>query len=121
MNWNSDDIELIEKFIGIKNRGYYASGVEVTEVYNRVFDRNLQPTNCGSCIRQRINEMEVALKKFKAEMEEAQNKPSEALSPDMEAVAAPREKEAIVEAGNGQIEAVIEKKETKRRGRPKKK
>lgn len=70
MKWTSDDIKMVEKFIEIKNRGLYCDGGQLTEVYNRVLDRKVNPTNCGSCIRQRINELEVALNKFKMLSEE---------------------------------------------------
>lgn len=65
MKWTSDDIKMVEKFIEIKNRGLYCDGGQLTEVYNRVLDRKVNPTNCGSCIRQRINELESALNRFK--------------------------------------------------------
>lgn len=65
MKWTNDDISLVEKFIDIKNRGYYANGGELTAVYNRVLEKNVASTNCGTCIRQRINELEVALKQYK--------------------------------------------------------
>lgn len=83
MNWNNEDVKLVEKFIEIRNKGYYADGTQLTEVYNRVLDKRVNPTNCGSCIRQRINELEQALDRFKklsAEQEptsvkEEKNKP----------------------------------------------
>lgn len=65
MNWNNEDVKLVEKFIEIRNKGYYADGGQLTEVYNRVLDKRATPTNCGSCIRQRINELEQALERFK--------------------------------------------------------
>lgn len=65
MNWNNEDIKLVEKFIEIRNKGYYADGTQLTEVYNRVLDKRATPTNCGSCIRARINELEEALNRFK--------------------------------------------------------
>ena len=65
MKWTSDDIKMVEKFIEIKNRGLYCDGGQLTEVYNRVLDRKVNPTHCGSCIRQRINELESALNRFK--------------------------------------------------------
>jgi hypothetical protein len=37
----------------------------LTAVYNRVLEKNVASTNCGTCIRQRINELEVALKQYK--------------------------------------------------------
>ena len=81
---SEEDREKIRKFEEIKNKGMYASGVEVTEVYNRVLNKRLPSTNCGSCIRQRVQEMVNFLNKEeeqerKAEEEfkklEEQNKP----------------------------------------------
>lgn len=69
MKWTNSDVELVEKFIQIKNKGYYANGTELTEVYNRVLEKNLPTTNCGSCIRARITELENALNQFKKQME----------------------------------------------------
>ena len=65
MKWTSDDVRMVEKFIEIKNKGLYCDGGQLTEVYNRVLDKRVNPTNCGSCIRQRINELEAALNRFK--------------------------------------------------------
>lgn len=81
---SEEDREKIRKFEEIKNKGMYASGVEVTEVYNRVLNKRLPSTNCGSCIRQRVQEMVNALNREeeqerKAEEEfkklEEENKP----------------------------------------------
>ena len=65
MKWNEEDIKMVEKFIEIKNKGFYCDGGQLTAVYNRVLERNVNSTNCGSCIRQRINELEAALNHFK--------------------------------------------------------
>lgn len=65
MKWTNEDIALVEKFIEIKNKGFYCDGGQLTTVYNRVLEKNVNSTNCGSCIRQRINELEVALNHFK--------------------------------------------------------
>lgn len=69
--FNKEDIELVKKFIDIRNRGYYASGQQVTEVYNRVLHKNSPSTNCGSCIRGRISELEKALREFEKLSEKA--------------------------------------------------
>lgn len=65
MNWTNEDVKLVEKFIEIRNKGFYCDGGQLTEVYNRVLDKRAAPTNCGSCIRARINELEGALNTFK--------------------------------------------------------
>ena len=58
---SEEDRLKIRKFEEIKNKGMYASGVDVTEVYNRVLNKRLPSTNCSSCIRQRVQEMVTAL------------------------------------------------------------
>ena len=63
--FSKEDIELVEKFINIKNKGFYADGGQVTALYNRVLHKNVNVTNCGTCIRGRIQEMENALNAFK--------------------------------------------------------
>lgn len=68
-NWSKEDIEMTERFIEIKNKGYYADGAQVTEVYNRVLNKNVSVTNCGSCLRQRVTELEEALARLKRKIE----------------------------------------------------
>lgn len=71
--WTSEDVRLVEKFIEIRNKGFYCDGGQLTEVYNRVLNKRVASTSCGSCIRQRINELEGALNTFKR-LSEAQTK-----------------------------------------------
>ena len=82
MRFTDEDIKLVEKFIDIKDRGYYVEGGQLTQVYNRVLEKNVASTSCGACLRQRINELQVALQQFKKSIEvnpmEAQNNVSEA-------------------------------------------
>lgn len=68
---NDDDAALIEKFIEIRNRGHYADSVQLQQCYNRVFMVNMRSTNCGSCIRSRITELENALKDMRKREAEA--------------------------------------------------
>lgn len=77
--WTKEDIELVEKFIEIKNKGYYVDGKQLTDVYNRVLDKKVNVTNCGSCLRGRTNELEAALNQLKAKLakEEEENKEPE--------------------------------------------
>ncbi len=69
VTWTSEDVKLVEKFIEIRNKGFYASGEELTSAYNRILNKRVNPTNCGSCIRARINELEEALNRFKKQLE----------------------------------------------------
>lgn len=69
MKWTNEDVVLVEKLIDIKNKGYYCDGGQLTEVYNRVLEKNAPTTNCGSCMRARISELETALNSFKKTLE----------------------------------------------------
>ena len=69
MKWTSDDVTMVEKFIEIKNKGYYVDSRQLNDVYNRVLEKNAPPTNCGSCMRSRIQELETALNQFKKSLE----------------------------------------------------
>ena len=65
INMTSEDIKLIEKFEKIMGDGYYVASDDVTRAYNRILSANVPPTNCGSCIRRRINELVNEKNKFK--------------------------------------------------------
>ena len=90
MIWNKEDIEKVEKFIEIRNKGYYCDGAQLTEVYNRVLEKHVTPTSCGSCLRQRVNELAEALERFK--------KLSEASKPDEPTVINEEENKELTEA-----------------------
>lgn len=68
MKWNNEDVKMVEKFIEIKNKGFYVDSRQLQNVYNRVLEKQVQPTNCGSCLRSRVQELEDALNKFKEQM-----------------------------------------------------
>ena len=65
MKWTDEDVKLVEKFIEIKRKGFYVDGGQLTSVYNRVLEKSVGVTNCGSCLRQRVQELEDALNRFK--------------------------------------------------------
>ena len=64
-NMTSAATTLIEKFEKIMDDGYYVASDDVTRAYNRILSANVPPTNCGSCIRRRINELVNEKNKFK--------------------------------------------------------
>ena len=66
--FTNEDVQFVEKAIEVKNKGWYMDGAQLTQVYNRVLHKNANVTNCGSCIRQRICELETALNHFKQKM-----------------------------------------------------
>ena len=72
----SEDLEKIDKFEQIMNKGYYAASSEVTDLYNKIFEQKLTYTNCSSCIRTRISKMVTAKKRYLEELAKAEeNKP----------------------------------------------
>lgn len=68
MVWKQEDIDKVRKFIDIRNRGHYVETHELTDVYNRVLEKRVTNTTCGSCLRQRVNELERALKQYEIEL-----------------------------------------------------
>lgn len=62
-----EDREKIEKLVEAKNRNYRVSSSEVTNLYNKILNKNVRNTGCSSCLRQRISELE---RKLKAELAE---------------------------------------------------
>lgn len=79
--FTNEDVVFVEKAIELKNKGYYIDGNQLTEVYNRVLNKRVNPTSCGSCLRQRIAELEGALNHFKQKMaNETISSPSESVS-----------------------------------------
>ena len=101
MNLTKEDIELVEKFIDIKNRGFYVDGRQLTEAYNRILNKRANVTQCGSCLRQRINELEAALNQFKRLSE---SKTEQEQTPDKV-----EENKAATDAGNEDIKARMAK------------
>lgn len=96
MNISQEDIELIKKFIEIKNRGYYADGKQLTEVYNRVLNKNVNVTSCGSCLRGRVQELENALNQFNAMVKRQEEKAQEELKKvEVDNVSPDENKEAV--------------------------
>ena len=65
---SSEDAEFIEFAYSLINSAKYPSFTKVTEVYNRVFNKQLSSTSCGACIRQRILELKATLDKINAEI-----------------------------------------------------
>lgn len=78
--WTDEDIKLAEKFIEIRRRGYYCDSKQLTDLYNRVLHKNVNVTNCGSCLSQRCRELEGALNHYKERMaNEAISSPSDSV------------------------------------------
>lgn len=65
---SSEDAEFIEFAYNLVNSAKFPSFSKVTEVYNRVFNKQLSSTSCGACIRQRILELKATLDKLNEEI-----------------------------------------------------
>ena len=65
---SSEDAEFIEFAYNLVNSAKYPSFTKVTEVYNRVYNKQLSSTSCAQCIRQRILELKATLDKINAEI-----------------------------------------------------
>lgn len=65
---SSEDAEFIEFAFSLINSAKYPSFTKVTEVYNRVYNKQLSSTSCGSCIRQRILELKATLDRLNKEI-----------------------------------------------------
>lgn len=72
--WDSIDIKNFEKFKEIVNKGSRINGTEITELYNKIFNKKLAPTNCSSCISQRYKELRISYDNFKKELEKQEEK-----------------------------------------------
>ncbi len=112
MIFTEKDKEAVRKFIQIKNRGYFVNSNTLQEVYNRVLEKNLNPTNCSSCLRARVTELEKALRQWEAD--EAKKAASGAATEEE-----PQDNERGVRGETESVPSEINK--TKKRGRPKKK
>lgn len=73
-NITEKDIPYIEAFKDAFLRGLYVQGGTVTEVYNRVFNRNLNPTNCQTCVKTRVKELLKAYEDYQAKQNEVEEK-----------------------------------------------
>ena len=65
---SSEDAEFIEFAFSLVNSAKYPSFAKTTDVYNRVFNKQLSSTSCAQCIRQRILELKATLDKINAEI-----------------------------------------------------
>ena len=65
---SSEDAKFIEFAFSLVNTSRYPSFTKVTEVYNRVYNKQLSSTSCAQCIRQRILELKNTLDKLNEEI-----------------------------------------------------
>ena len=71
---SSEDAEFIEFAFSLVNSAKYPSFTKTTDVYNRVFNKQLSSTSCAQCIRQRILELKATLDRLNNEILEDKQK-----------------------------------------------
>ncbi|MBQ0089743.1 MAG: hypothetical protein KBT27_10490 [Prevotellaceae bacterium] len=71
-NWDNESIKLMERFNDAFARGFYVNGTQLTELYNKVLGKKLQPTNCTTCIKGRYNELKREYDFYNAKREQAE-------------------------------------------------
>lgn len=98
--FTQEDIEFVEKAIELKNKGFYIDSMQLTEHYNRILNKRVNNTTCGSCMRQRVLELETALNHYKA----SEAKKQAELDNTKE-----DENKAVTEAGNEDMKARMER------------
>lgn len=73
-NISKEDIALAEKMWDARQRGLYYASQTVTDLYNKLLQpaKPLGNSNCGSCIRHRIDAIHTQILKYKTltELEE---------------------------------------------------
>ena len=58
-----EEYEFLSGVIG-KNTIRVAEQTQLNKIYNRVFHQNVQATNCGSCLKDRIVQLEAVYKTY---------------------------------------------------------
>lgn len=101
MQISKEDLELIRKFDELKRKGYYCDSMQLTTVYNRVLNKHVNNTVCGSCMRQRISELVDAANRYEQKMaNEVISNPKESVE-EVKVDSNPQEgNKAVRKAGN---------------------
>ena len=100
-NWDSVNIINFENVINIAKQGKRVSGYDITEIYNSVFNKNLKPTNCSSCINQRYKELKQSYDKFVEELKKQEEKAKALETLDELMTPTPEEMEEITQVKKG--------------------
>lgn len=64
-----EDKKIIRNLVDAKNHSRRVSASQVTELYNRILNKNARITGCAGCLRQRICDLERWLNQY--EIDEA--------------------------------------------------
>ena len=76
-----EEREKIRRYAEAKNKAFRINANEVTDLYNKILNKTARYTNCGSCIRARVCDLERWLNQYeideKKELEKSQQKVEE--------------------------------------------
>ena len=56
-------------FERVKNNVSASEQTALLDIYNRVFKQNRQPSTCGSCVKELVNDMKTLFKEYEKEQE----------------------------------------------------
>ena len=56
-------------FERVKSNVSASEQIALLDIYNRVFKQNRQPSTCGSCVRELVNDMKTLFKEYEKEQE----------------------------------------------------
>lgn len=95
-NITSEDIEYFKQVDEAVKRGFLVNGTRLTDLYNRVFNANIRPTNCMSCLRGRYKALKPVFDNLaeKIKAEEVETPTEEIIAPTSKKVVKRRSKNA---------------------------
>lgn len=107
-NITNEDLQMIDKLNEIMQKGYYADGRQVTDLYNRVINpaTPLVSTNCSACIRRRISDLVNFKNKMERKLElenKAVSEASETLKQEEPTTVKAEENKPVREAKNKKV------------------
>ena len=62
-----EEREKIRRYAEAKNKAFRINANEVTDLYNKILNKTARYTNCGSCIRARVCDLERWLNQYEAD------------------------------------------------------
>lgn len=81
MIFTNEDIEYCEYLKDALARGFSVNGKKITELYNRILNKNIPPTSCGSCLRNRAKVILQEYDKFLEELKKQEEHTEEIIPP----------------------------------------
>lgn len=89
---NNEQLAQIKKIKNAIKRGYYVRSTDVTPLYNEVFNKNLNNTNCSNCLKMRAHELAKVYDEYVAYVAEEERKKAEIVEENNIPVEEPKRK-----------------------------